>query len=48
LRITGFPDTARRERMTAQQQLLPDSVGKRSGSALALQLVRDGKFALSD
>jgi D-alanyl-D-alanine carboxypeptidase len=46
--VTGFADTAKKERMTEQHVLLQGSVGKTYASALALQLIHEGKFALDD
>ena len=45
---TGFADTAKRDVMTTRHLLLQGSVGKTYASALALQLVFEGKFALED
>ncbi|MGH6692417.1 MAG: serine hydrolase domain-containing protein, partial [Gammaproteobacteria bacterium] len=45
---TGFADTAKKEAMTTRHLLLQGSVGKTYASALALQLVHEGKFALED
>lgn len=46
--VTGFADTAKQERMTARHLLLQGSVGKTYASALALQLVHEGRFSLDD
>jgi D-alanyl-D-alanine carboxypeptidase len=46
--VTGFADSAKQERMTGQHVLLQGSVGKTYASALALQLIHEGKFALDD
>jgi D-alanyl-D-alanine carboxypeptidase len=45
---TGFADTAKKEAMTTRHLLLQGSVGKTYASAVALQLVHEGKFALED
>jgi D-alanyl-D-alanine carboxypeptidase len=45
---TGWADTARREAMTTSHLLLQGSVGKTYVSAVALQLVQEGRFALDD
>ena len=45
---TGFADTAKREVMTTRHLLLSGSVGKTYVSAVAMQLVHEGKFALDD
>ena len=45
---TGFADTAKHEVMTTRHLLLSGSVGKTYVSAVAMQLVHEGKFALDD
>jgi D-alanyl-D-alanine carboxypeptidase len=45
---TGMADTARRERMTTSHLLLQGSVGKTYVSAVALQLVHEGKITLDE
>jgi D-alanyl-D-alanine carboxypeptidase len=45
---TGFADTARKEPMTTRHLLLQGSVGKTYASAVAMQLIHEGKFALDD
>jgi D-alanyl-D-alanine carboxypeptidase len=45
---TGFADTARHEVMTTRHLLLQGSVGKTYVSAVAMQLVHEGKFSLDD
>jgi D-alanyl-D-alanine carboxypeptidase len=45
---TGLADTATKERMTTRHLLLQGSVGKTYASAVALQLIHEGKFALED
>jgi D-alanyl-D-alanine carboxypeptidase len=45
---TGFADTAKKERMTTRHLLLQGSVGKTYASAVAMQLIHEGKFALDD
>lgn len=45
---TGFADTARKEAMTTRHLLLQGSVGKTYASAVAMQLVHEGKFSLDD
>lgn len=45
---TGMADTAKREAMTTSHLLLSGSVGKTYASAVALQLMHEGKFALDD
>jgi D-alanyl-D-alanine carboxypeptidase len=45
---TGFADTARKEVMTTRHLLLQGSVGKTYASAVAMQLIHEGKFALED
>jgi D-alanyl-D-alanine carboxypeptidase len=45
---TGFADTAKKEAMTTRHLLLQGSVGKTYVSAVAMQLVHEGKFALED
>jgi D-alanyl-D-alanine carboxypeptidase len=45
---TGFADSAKREVMTTRHLLLQGSVGKTYASAVALQLIHEGKFALDD
>jgi D-alanyl-D-alanine carboxypeptidase len=45
---TGFADTAKKEVMTTRHLLLQGSVGKTYASAVAMQLVHEGKFALDD
>jgi D-alanyl-D-alanine carboxypeptidase len=45
---TGFADTAKREAMTTHHLLLSGSVGKTYASAVALQLIHEGKIGLDD
>jgi len=45
---TGFADTAKRETMTTRHLLLQGSVGKTYASAVAMQLIHEGKIALED
>ena len=45
---TGFADTAKREAMTTRHLLLQGSVGKTCASAVALQLIHEGKLTLDD
>jgi D-alanyl-D-alanine carboxypeptidase len=45
---TGWADTAKREPMTTSHLLLQGSVGKTYVSAVALQLVHEGKIGLDD
>src|SRR5262245_5671970 len=45
---TGFADTAKKEPMTTRHLLLQGSVGKTYASAVAMQLIHEGKFALED
>lgn len=45
---TGFADTAKKEAMTTRHLLLQGSVGKTYASAVALQLVHEGKIGLDD
>ena len=44
----GWSDTARKERMTTSHRLLSGSVGKTYASAVALQLIHEGKIGLDD
>ena len=44
----GMADTAKKEAMTTRHLLLSGSVGKTYVSAVAMQLVHEGKFALDD
>lgn len=44
----GWADSARKERMTTAHRLLSGSVGKTYASAVALQLIHEGKFGLDD
>ena len=45
---TGFADTAKKEAMTTRHLLLSGSVGKTYASAVALQLIHEGKIGLED
>jgi D-alanyl-D-alanine carboxypeptidase len=45
---TGFADTATKEAMTTRHLLLSGSVGKTYASAVALQLIHEGKIGLDD
>jgi D-alanyl-D-alanine carboxypeptidase len=45
---TGFADTAKKETMTTRHLLLQGSVGKTYASAVALQLMHEGKIGLDD
>ena len=45
---TGFADTAKKEAMTTRHLLLQGSVGKTYASAVALQLIHEGKIGLDD
>jgi len=45
---TGFADTAKKEAMTTRHLLLQGSVGKTYASAVALQLIHEGRFGLDD
>ena len=45
---TGFADTAKKEPMTTRHLLLQGSVGKTYASAVALQLIHEGKIGLDD
>ena len=45
---TGQADTAKREPMTTRHLLLQGSVGKTYASAVAMQLIHEGKIALED
>jgi len=45
---TGFADIAKKEPMTTRHLLLQGSVGKTYASAVALQLVHEGKLVLDD
>ena len=45
---TGFADTAKKEAMTTRHLLLSGSVGKTYASAVALQLIHEGKIGLDD
>ncbi|HEX6313891.1 MAG TPA: serine hydrolase domain-containing protein [Gemmatimonadaceae bacterium] len=45
---TGLADTAKKEAMTTGHLLLQGSVGKTYASAVALQLVHEGRIALDD
>jgi D-alanyl-D-alanine carboxypeptidase len=45
---TGFADTAKKEAMTTRHLLLQGSVGKTYASAVAMQLIHEGKIGLDD
>ena len=45
---TGMADTAKKEAMTTRHLLLQGSVGKTYASAVAMQLIHEGKIALED
>jgi D-alanyl-D-alanine carboxypeptidase len=45
---TGFADTAKKEPMTTRHLLLQGSVGKTYASAVALQLIHEGRIGLDD
>src|SRR5262245_39160569 len=45
---TGMADTAKKEAMTTRHLLLSGSVGKTYVSAVAMQLIHEGKFSLDD
>jgi D-alanyl-D-alanine carboxypeptidase len=45
---TGFADTANKEAMTTRHLLLQGSVGKTYASAVAMQLMQEGKIELDD
>jgi D-alanyl-D-alanine carboxypeptidase len=45
---TGMADTAKKEAMTTRHLLLQGSVGKTYASAVALQLIHEGKIGLED
>src|SRR5687767_15746946 len=45
---TGFADTAKKEAMTTRHLLLQGSVGKTYASAVAMQLLHEGRIALED
>ena len=45
---TGFADTAKKETMTTRHLLLQGSVGKTYASAVAMQLMHEGKIGLED
>ena len=45
---TGFADTAKKEAMTTRHLLLQGSVGKTYASAVAMQLIHEGRFSLDD
>jgi D-alanyl-D-alanine carboxypeptidase len=45
---TGFADTSKKEAMTTRHLLLQGSVGKTYASAVALQLIHEGKIGLDD
>jgi D-alanyl-D-alanine carboxypeptidase len=45
---TGMADTAKREPMTTRHLLLQGSVGKTYASAVAMQLIHEGKISLDD
>jgi D-alanyl-D-alanine carboxypeptidase len=45
---TGMADTAKKEAMTTRHLLLQGSVGKTYVSAVAMQLVHEGRFSLDD
>ena len=44
----GWADSARKERMTTSHRLLSGSVGKTYASAVALQLIHEGKIGLDE
>ena len=45
---TGFADTAKKEAMTTRHLLLQGSVGKTYASAVAMQLIHEGRIGLDD